>query len=469
MSRQGADPATPGLPTTTPPRAGEPVAAAAGASIPATRPLAKTDVAGRDPLSQPVSLRPGEDEVRQRALDRMKRWATGLLLLATVIFLVARWLEPAHPWLGIIRATAEASMVGALADWFAVTALFKHPLGIRIPHTAIIPARKDRVGQTLGAFVQRNFLNRDVIAAKVRSIHAAERLARWMLEPENGRRIARQLARGLATGAEVVRDEDVQQLLHRTVTDRVRAVKVAPLLGKLLGVLTEGNRHQALLDEGIRIAARAVSGNRDLIRERVESESPWWIPGVVDEKIAEKISGGLERTLADIHADPAHPLRLRFDHALEEFVQRLQTSPEVIARAEAIKEEVLSAEVVRAFTGSLWGDAKRAVARYADTEEGFNPAAVQRALSGFGEAILSDPALMEKIDGWLTEAAVALVDRYQDEVGELIAGTVRRWDPVATSRRIELAIGRDLQFIRINGTLVGGLAGMMLYLLQRMM
>jgi uncharacterized membrane-anchored protein YjiN (DUF445 family) len=306
-----------------------------------------------------------------------------------------------------------------------------------------------------------------VIAAKLRSIRASERIARWIREPENARRIARQLARALSAAAEVVRDEDVQHLLQRTVADRVQQIKVGPLLGKLLAVLTEGNRHQALLDEGIRIAARAVAENRDLIKERVESESPWWIPGVVDNKIADKIAGGLERTLGDIHADPRHPLRLRFDQALQEFVDRLQSSPEAIARAEAIKDEVLSADVMRTFTSSLWADAKRAIARYANSEEGFDPASVERALHALGEAMLADPVLMDKIDGWLTDAAAALVERYENEVGELIAGTVRRWDPVATSRRIELAIGRDLQFIRINGTLVGGLTGTLLYLIQR--
>ena len=438
---------------------------------PAEAPAAPSSVrdASLAALSEPISLRPGEDEERQRALRRMKRWATGLLLLATVIFVISRLLQPRFPWLGIVVATAEASMVGALADWFAVTALFKHPLGIPIPHTAIIPARKDRVGRTLGAFVQRNFLNRDVIAAKLRTVRAAERLARWMLEPENGRRIARQLARSLSAATDVVRDEDVQHLLQRTVSDRLKAIKVAPLLGKLLAVLTEGNRHQALLDEGIRIAARAVADNKDLIRERVESESPWWVPGVVDDKIANKIAGGLERTLGDIHEDTEHPLRLRFDHALAEFVERLQSSPDVIARAEEIKDDILSAEVVRTFTSSLWEDVKGKLARYADDPEGFDPSTIQRGLATFGEAILADPALMEKIDAWITEVAIALVQRYENEVEELIASTVKRWDPQATSYRIELAIGRDLQFIRINGTLVGGLAGMLLYLIQKVL
>lgn len=358
-------------------------------------------------------------------------------------------------------------MIGGLADWFAVTALFRHPLGIPIPHTAIIPTRKDRVGVTLGAFVQKNFLNRDVLVAKLHTLNAAERAARWMVEPDNSRTIARQLARALATTANVVKDEDVEEAITRTAVGRIRATQAAPLLGRFLAVLTSGNRHQALLDDAIRLTAKFLTENEDLIRERVEKESPWWVPGAVDDRIARRIVSGLERTMQQIHADPNHPLRQRFDQALDEFIVRLQASPEVILKAEQIKDDVLNAEAVRGFSASIWADAKAAIARYAEDPDGFKPEAIQRALTAFGEAILRDPELMEKVDAWLIEAVVTVVERYQGEVGELIATTVKRWDANATSRRIELAIGRDLQFIRINGTLVGGLAGMMLYLLQR--
>ncbi len=422
-----------------------------------------------DPLSQPVSLRPGEDAQRERALLRMKRWATGLLVLASVIFLVARLLEPAHPWLGIIRATAEASMVGALADWFAVTALFRHPLGLKIPHTAIIPSRKDRVGRTLGAFVQRNFLNREVIAMRLAQLRPSERLGEWLMEPETGRAVARQLARGLSAGANVLRDEDVQALIGGALLSRIRSTTVAPLLGRLLSLLTAEDRHQVLLDDAIRLTARALTENQDLIRERVEKESPWWIPGAIDDRIARRIVTALERTINDVHSDPDHPLRRRFDAALDEFIVRLQASPEVIVRAERIKEEILNAEAMKTFSAAIWQDAKRAIARYADSPDEVNTEAIERGLRAFGQAILTDELLRSKIDAWLSEAAVALIERYQDEVGELIATTVQRWDPTATSRRIELAIGRDLQFIRINGTVVGGLAGMLLYLAQKLM
>lgn len=421
----------------------------------------------RDALSVPQPLRPDDEAQRVARLRTMKRWALALLVLATVVFVVARYFEGAYPWLGIVRATAEASMIGGLADWFAVTALFRHPLGIPIPHTAIIPSRKDRVGQTLGLFVQKNFLNKDVIVAKLHTLRASEKMAHWMVEPENSRRIARQLARSLAAAANVLRDEDVEGVITRAVVGRVQKTQVAPLLGRALSLLTAGNRHQALLDDAIRLLAKGITENQDLIRERVEKESPWWVPGAVDDRIAARIVAALERTVQAVHQDPNHPLRARFDAAIDEFIVKLQASPEVILKAEQIKEDLLQADTVRQFSASLWSDAKASIARHAENPEGFNPESIERGLTAFGNAILSDPVLMEKVDAWLIEAVVAVVERYQDEVGELIAGTVRRWDPVATSERIELAIGRDLQFIRINGTLVGGLAGMALYLVQR--
>lgn len=421
-----------------------------------------------DPMAQPVSLRPGEDAERERALRRMKGWATGLLVLATVVFLAAKLLESRYPWLGIVVATAEASMVGALADWFAVTALFRHPLGIPIPHTAIIPARKDRVGVTLGAFVQRNFLNKEVIGMRLAALRPAERLATWLMEPDAVRSVARQLARGVSAGANVLRDEDVDHLIGHALLERIRQTPVAPLLGRFLALLTADNRHQALLDQVIRLTAKGLSENQDLIRQRVDKETPWWVPGAVDEKITKRIVEALEATMRDVQEDPGHPLRQRFDAAIDDFIVRLQASPEVILRAERIKDEVLNAQAVKQLSGAIWRDTKAALTRYAESPDEVNTEAIERGLRGIGQAIQSDPALMQKIDRWIIEAAIAVIERYQDEVGQLIATTVQRWDPVATSRRIELAIGRDLQFIRINGTLVGGLAGMLLYLVARL-
>ena len=418
-------------------------------------------------MNSPAPLPPPNEAERQLRLTRMKRLATGMLVLSSLIFIAARAFERAHPWLGFVRAAAEAAMIGGLADWFAVTALFRHPLGIPIPHTAIIPEKKDQVGRTLGGFIQKNFLAREVIASRLRGLRIAERLALWLREPENARTIARQTANAIARALPLLDDDDVQRMIDGTVASRIRNTEVAPLLGKLLSLVTAGDRHQELLDEAIRLAARGVTENHDLIRDRIAAESPWWIPTRVDDKIHEKVVGSIERTLHDIRDDEGHPLRIRFDHALHEFIDRLQYDPAVIARAEQIKNDTLNDDAVRRFSLSLWSDAKEALLRYAEKTaapgEPGNPGALERGLTSIGDALLADPHLLARADNAIVEAALAVIDKHQDEVGALISSTVAAWDPEVTSKRIELAIGRDLQFIRINGTVVGGLVGLALY------
>jgi len=407
-----------------------------------------------------------DEATRQAALDTMKRRATLLLVAATVIFVVTRVLEARFAWLAIIRATAEASMVGGLADWFAVTALFRHPLGIPIPHTAIVPARKDRVGRTLGAFVQRNFLTREVIEHRLRAAQVGKRLAEWLADPVNARTIARSAASAMSSGAQMLRDEDVQEVIDRSLAKRVRSMHLAPLLGKVLAVMTEDNRHQEVLDEVIQLASRTVNENSDLIRERIEKETPWWIPSAVDDKIFKRVLGAIQRLLAELSADPFHPLRERFDNSLHLFVDRLNTSPEFAAKVDAWKEEFLDNDAARKFSASIWQEGKEALARYVASPDSKAPGVIEEGLTKFGQKALDDPELLAKMDEFAVDVAVFLVARYQDEVADLISSTVSSWDPELTSRRVELAIGRDLQFIRINGTLVGGLAGLLIYLIS---
>jgi uncharacterized membrane-anchored protein YjiN (DUF445 family) len=407
-----------------------------------------------------------DEATQQKALDTMKRRATLLLIAATIVFIVARILESRFAWLAIVRATAEASMVGGLADWFAVTALFRHPLGIPIPHTAIVPARKDRVGRTLGAFVQRNFLTRDVIEHRLRAAQVGKRLAEWLADPVNARTIARSAASAMSSGAQMLRDEDVQEVLDRSLAKRVRSMHLAPLLGKVLAVMTEDNRHQEVLDEVIELASHTVNENSDLIRERIEKETPWWIPSAVDDKIFKRVLGAIQRLLTELSADPYHPLRGRFDNSLHEFVDKLNTSPEFAAKVDAWKEEFLDNEAARKFSASIWQEGKEALARYVANPESKAPGVIEESLTKFGQKALDDPDLLAKMDEFAVDVAVFLVARYQDEVADLIASTVSSWDPELTSRRVELAIGRDLQFIRINGTLVGGLAGLLIYLIS---
>jgi uncharacterized membrane-anchored protein YjiN (DUF445 family) len=436
----------------------EPVPAPVTPVLPPPMPRASLPLAPRSP---------GQDEEqRQIALDKMKRRATMLLVVASVMFVITRYFESRFPWLGIVRATMEAAMVGGLADWFAVTALFRHPLGIPIPHTAIVPAKKDRVGRTLGAFVQRNFLSRDVIEHRLASMQVGRRLAEWLADPGNARTISKTTAGAMSSAAQMLRDQDVEEVIDRTVAQGVRTMNVAPILGKVLRVITEDNRHQEVLDEVLRLASRTVNDNADVIRQRIERETPWWIPSAVDDKIFKRVLGGIQKLLSELSADPQHQLRQKFDASLDKFIERLNTSPEFAAKVEAWKEEFLDNEAARKFSSSLWQEGKEALAKFAEHPGDAAPNAIEKALTTFGQKALDDPELLAKLDAFAIDVAVYLVQRYQDEVADLIASTVAAWDPELTSRRVELAIGRDLQFIRINGTIVGGLAGMLIYLIS---
>jgi uncharacterized membrane-anchored protein YjiN (DUF445 family) len=376
---------------------------------------------------------------------------------------VARLFEPRYAWLGYIRATAEASLVGGIADWFAITALFRHPLGVPIPHTAIIPSRKDRIGRSLGNFVQNNFLSPEVLGAKLRAAQLSRRAAEWLAEPEQARKAAQNVAAVLRSAGEVVRDEDVHSLLDRSVIEPLRRMPIAPILSKGLELLTVDGRHQQLLDRVINGMTTLVAENEELIRDRIREESPWWVPEVVDEKIHRKVLGGIERTLFEVAADPDHRLRHQFDQLLTEWIVQLQESPEVIARAEAIKHQMLDPETSGRLAASIWHETKVALGRESVAQDGGAMDAVSRGMSALGRAALEDETLLEKVDGWIISAVLKVVEQHRHEVGQLIAQTVSAWDPAETSRRIELLVGRDLQFIRINGTLVGGLVGLILY------
>jgi uncharacterized membrane-anchored protein YjiN (DUF445 family) len=434
-------------------------------AAPPIPPPATPDTTSRG--ATPAWSRP-DDATRQEALDAMKRRATGLLGLAAVVFAGASAFQAQYPWLGWVRATAEASLVGGLADWFAVTALFRHPLGIPIPHTAIVATRKERIGRILGNFVQNHFLSRDVIAANLRAVRPAERAAQWLSDPDNARRIARQVAGGLAKALEALPDDEVQALVHRVVSARLRATRVAPALGKTLALVLGDNRQEELLNVTVRLAAEAVLNNRELIRDRVRAETPWWVPPVVDDKIYQKIIDAVERLLRDMVMDPGHPLRKAFDNAIHDFIERLQHAPDVIARAEAMKEEWLADSSVAELSAKLWETIRSAVLTYATSAEGDAPGPLDRGLSEFGTALLGNPALLAEIDDLLIDLSGSVVEKYRHEIGDLIAQTVASWDPEATSRRFELAVGRDLQFVRINGTLVGGLVGLGIYAVSRL-
>ena len=383
--------------------------------------------------------------------------------MALAIFVLARLLEPTYPWLGFVRATAEASLVGGLADWFAVTALFRKPLGLPIPHTAIIQTQKDRIGQVLANFVQNHFLSRDALTAKLRSMQLAERVARWVSDPDHSTSIARHLAVGVAQAVQTLPEADARDLIRESALARLQAVQLAPVLGNLLSAVATDDRHQSLLDEALRLVRDALETNRNELRRKIRDESPWWVPSIIDDEFHRRILAAAHTLIEDVAADRRHPLRLKFDVAFRDFVDRLKHSPQVIARTEELKEDLLGHPMVEEFAATLWDRARRAAARFSTEGDGAAIQPLARGISALGESLLDNDSRRAELDDFVTNFIATLVEQHRHEVGDLISQTVRRWDPEVAAQRIELAVGRDLQFIRLNGTLVGGLAGLVIY------
>ncbi len=404
---------------------------------------------------------------KRAGLRRMKRIATGFLVGATVVFLLTRWQEPHHHWLGYIRAFAEAAMVGALADWFAVTALFRHPLGIPIPHTAIVPKRKDQIGRSLGEFVQDNFLTTEVVDARLAKAQLGQRLGHWLAQPVNASKAGEAMADALGGALEVLDDREVGGALEQLVERRVRAIAVAPVLGRAIDLSIEGGHHQRLLDAVLAGLGGFLDDNRDTFRKRLEHESPWWIPESIDDRIFNKIYTAVHTFLADVRADAHHDVRSAIDQRVRAFAERLRTDPDLAAKGEELTSELLAHPDVRAWLRSLWGEVKSGtLAATADPHSELRRR-IDGSLAQVGQRLHDDPAMQAKVDAWVQRAVGYVVTHYQHEVADLIATTVQSWDGKATGERMELQVGRDLQFIRINGTLVGGMAGLVIYTLSQ--
>jgi uncharacterized membrane-anchored protein YjiN (DUF445 family) len=405
------------------------------------------------------------DATRRRDLRRMKAFATGLLLAATVIFLLARWWEvnDGPAWIGYVRAMAEAGMVGALADWFAVTALFRRPLGLPIPHTAIIPTKKDMIGDSLGDFVGENFLAEDVVRDKLARVAVSSRVGAWIGQEANADRLTAELAtvaRGVVT---VLRDDDVQEIIEQVLVRKLLERPIGPPLGTVLeGVLADGSHHR-LVDLVFDRAYDWVSANHEMVLRIVHERAPAWSPRFVDELIADRVFLEVQNFAWAVKTDPEHPLRKALDTFLAEFASDLQKDPETIERAERVKFQILGHPDVQRFIGQAWGTVKSLILDAAADPSSALRTRVRDGLVGLGNRLSTDPDLRAKIDGWLADAAGYVVRHYRREITTLITDTVERWDAEETSRKVELQVGRDLQFIRINGTVVGSLAGLVIY------
>ncbi|MDO8361445.1 MAG: DUF445 domain-containing protein [Actinomycetota bacterium] len=409
------------------------------------------------------------DQLRRVGVQRMKRLALAFLLVAAVVFLLARWQEPHHEWLGYVRAFAEAAMVGALADWFAVTALFRHPLGIPIPHTAIIAHRKDQIGESLGEFVQENFLTREVVNDRLAQAHVGQRLGTWLSEPTNAVRAGEAVADTLRGSLEVLDDRDVSSALQGMIERKIDSTPVAPLIGRAIDVAMEGDHHQRLLDAVLEGLAHFLDDNRTTFRSRLESESPWWVPEPIDDRIFDKIYSAVHRFLDDVGGDSRHEVREAIERQMIGFTERLRTDPALLAKGEDLKRELLAHRDVRAWLDSLWGEVKRTTLAASDDPTSELRQRIDRSLVGLGERLRDDAELQQKVDDWVQRAVGYVVDHYRGEVADIISSTVAKWDGKATAERLELQVGRDLQFIRINGTLVGGFAGLLIYTFSQLL
>lgn len=409
-----------------------------------------------------------DDRQKQLQLDRMRAVATGLLIVAAIIFVVARIFEGQYPGLGYIRATAEAAMVGAIADWFAVTALFRYPLGIPIPHTAIVPRRKDRIGASLGRFVENNFLSREVLTTKIMSMEVAQRLAEWLQKPESAARLAGHATSALGVMIRALPDEEMEQLIEDQLASRIDDTEATPLLADTLSLVLSEGRRQELFDGTLALLERLLEDNKDQLRERIELEIPWWVPAPIDDKIYRKIVKGAEGALHDVRIDPNHPIRERFDELVDRSMEKLKSSPELIARGEELKGELLGSTAMDTFAQRVWADLKGSLAP--GDGDGISDLSrpIEQAIMRFGHTLREDEGLLARVNEWAVRGVVSVAEDYRHEAGSLISNTVAEWDPVETSRKIELQVGKDLQFIRINGTLVGGLVGLILYTLAQL-
>ncbi|MDQ3542578.1 MAG: DUF445 domain-containing protein [Actinomycetota bacterium] len=409
-----------------------------------------------------LSASPG-DEGRARDLRRMKLIATGFFGAAAVVFVVAKIFEDDGSWIGYVRAGSEAAMVGALADWFAVTALFRHPLGLPIPHTAIIPNRKNEIGRSLGEFVQGNFLTREVITERMAGVHVGERLGSWLSEPNNAERAAEAAADAMGGVLEVLDDRDVEEALGSAVERRLEQTEVAPLLGKAIDVAVDGNHHQRMLDGVMKGIGGFLEDNREMLRDRLDHESPWWVPDSIDDRVFAKIFGGVQRFLADVSSSPNHEVRTSINERVVALAAKLRNDPALIAKCEAMKLELLHHPDVQAWLQSLWGELKASMLAASKDPESELRCRLVDGFTNAGVRLTTDREIQAKIDDWVERLVSYVVENYKHEVAGLISSTVERWDSADTSKRIELQVGRDLQFIRINGTVVGGLAGIVIH------
>ena len=403
---------------------------------------------------------------------RMRLVATGLLLAMAVVFVLIRQFAGPHPAWGYALSFAEAAMVGGLADWFAVTALFRHPLGLPIPHTAIIPENKDRIANTMAAFLRDNFLTAQVVARRMRSMNVAGAAGAFLTDPDRGSQ-SRLRAGAANLFADVLESLDPEQLgglVKSGLRSQLERVDAAPMLGQLLSAAIADKRHLPVIDSLIRWTGKTLEANEDLIRAMIRERANTLLRWTgLDERVANAVIDGFYRLLAECSVDPDHPLRRKLEEALEVLADRLLNDPKMQTRVEAVKAELLANPAMGRWMDGMWEHLRSAMLRTVRDPETVLSGALGAGVAELGQALQSDPRLQLLINRFARRTLVGIVTRYGDQIVRLVSETVKRWDARTVTARIEGAVGRDLQFIRINGTLVGGLVGVTIHALDTLL
>ena len=405
-----------------------------------------------DPLSEEKSAR----------LRGMQRLATALLGAMLGLLALSVAFEDWHPWLKWVQAFAAAATVGAIADWFAVVALFHHPLGLPLPHTAIVPRNKDRIGESLGHFVEHNFLTAENVVRKLKERNLSLEAARWLARAENADDIASRLCTFIPGMLNALGDEDVKRLFDRAIASQIRKIDVANLASGVLSTLTAGGRHQALLDRALRALETWLVANQGAITEKFGAASRY-TPRAFDRYVVAKFVAGIVALMHDVAQNPEHDIRRQFAAATEQFVDKLATSPEYRVHAEALKQELLDHLEREKYYQIVWEDMRERLKADVAAEHSVIRTHVRDIVLKLGAGLVEDEALQGKLNAWILQTVETAVVRHRHQVSQLITEVVRGWDTQEVSQKMELEIGKDLQYIRINGTLVGGLVGVVLH------
>ncbi|HEU4332574.1 MAG TPA: DUF445 domain-containing protein [Lapillicoccus sp.] len=413
-------------------------------------------------LALSLASDPALDAERRRGLRQMRLVALSLLVFAAIVFLATLRVADQGFW-GFVHAGAEASMVGAMADWFAVTALFRHPLGIPIPHTALIPRRKDMLARSLQDFMGENFLREDIIRDRVLSAQISNRLAGWLLDPANARRVVDEASHITTLGLQRMSDASVAEIVEEAVLPRLREEPISPIAGSLLGEVVRDKAHYGLVDLALGEFHRWLTENPETFNRVLEERAPWWAPHQVNDLVITRVHREVIKWVGEIRDDPNHRARIALDDLLADLSDDLLHDEATMERTERLKVRILDHPQLMETVLSLWRAFRTALIAALADPEGPLRTRVQTELEKFAQRVVSEEDLRDRLDGYIADLAAFLVDRYGTELTAVISHTIDRWDGKETASRVELFVGRDLQFIRINGTIVGGLVGLVIH------